>query len=328
VRRHGGSCSAGAARLVGFLIIALSAGLAQAQDPEALAWLRKIHEATQKLSYTGVFVYQQGRRNETSRITRFADPSGDIEKLEVLDGVPREIIRTRDTVRCYLPDSRVVKVDRRTGERGFPALLPEQVTVLARHYDIALGEARRIAGFEARAVVLTPKDDLRYGYRLWADAKTGMLLKAVTFDAAGDPVEQFTFTHLNIGPVHRDKVQPKRISSDWRVEDAASTPANLGQEGWRLRAELPGFRKIIELKRRLGASKPVGQMVYSDGLAAVSVFIEPMQTQGEPVRTGLASMGAIHIYTREVASHMVTVVGEAPAESVQRIADAVEFRPQ
>jgi negative regulator of sigma E activity len=41
---------------------------------------------------------------------------------------------------------------------------------------------------------------------------------------------------------------------------------------------------------------------------------------------GLASLGAIHIYTREVANHRVTVVGEAPAASVQRIANAVEYR--
>lgn len=313
------------ARVVG-VVIGLSAGGASAQAPEALAWLRKIHEATQQLSYTGVFVYQQGRRSETSRITRFADASGNIEKLEVLDGLPREIIRTRDSVRCYLPDSRVVKVDRRTGERGFPALLPEQVTALARHYDIALGEKGRIAGFNSRAVVLSPRDDLRYGYRLWADVNTGMLLKAVTFDAAGDPVEQFTFTQLKIGPVPRDKVKPNHASRAWRVEDAATTPADLGQAGWRLNAELPGFSKVIELKRKLGESKPVGQMVFSDGLAAVSVFIELMEAQDEPVRTGLATMGAIHIYTREVANHLVTVVGEAPAESVQRIAEAVEYR--
>jgi sigma-E factor negative regulatory protein RseB len=98
----------------------------QAQSPETLGWLRKIHDATQKLSYSGVFVYQNGGRSETSRITRYVDAAGDIEKLEVLDGVPREIVRTQDTVRCYLPGSRVVKVDRRT-ERDFPALLPERI---------------------------------------------------------------------------------------------------------------------------------------------------------------------------------------------------------
>ena len=112
-----------------------------------------------------------------------------------------------------------------------------------------------------------------------------------------------------------------------RIENAGAAPARLA--GWSLASELPGFQKITELKRRLGdPGRAAGQMVFSDGLAAVSVFIEPLESRRERTATGLASMGAIHIYTREVANHMVTVVGEAPALSVQRIADAVEYRPQ
>jgi sigma-E factor negative regulatory protein RseB len=118
-------------------------------------------------------------------------------------------------------------------------------------------------------------------------------------------------------------VKPRQAAHGWRIEDSAAAPARLA--GWALSSELPGFRKVSELKRRLGESRPVGQLVYSDGLAAVSVFIEPLDGRRD-VRTGLASVGAIHIYTREVANHMVTVVGEAPALSVQRIADAVEYR--
>jgi len=309
-------------RLFGALLV-LATTVAEAQSPETLSWLRKIHDATQKLSYTGTFVYRNGGRSETSRITRFVDASGDIEKLEVLDGVPREIVRTKDTVRCYLPESRVVKVDRRT-ERGFPAVLPERITAVARHYDISLGETRRFAGFDCQEIVLAPKDNLRYGYKLYADVNSGMLMRAETVDSAGQSVEEFSFTQLSIGHVTRDMVRTRHAVKAWRVEDAEAAPARLA--GWGLAAELPGFQKVIELKRRLGESRPVGQMVYSDGLAAVSVFIEPMESR--PARMGLASMGAIHIYTREVANHMVTVVGEAPAVSVQRIADAVEYRPQ
>jgi sigma-E factor negative regulatory protein RseB len=302
----------------------LGPAVVHAQSAETLGWLRKMHDATQKLSYTGRFVYQNGPRSETSRITRYVDGAGDIEKLEVLDGMPREIVRTKDTVRCYLPGLRLMKVDRRT-ERDFPALLPERITALARHYDISLGETRRIANYDCQEVVLTPRDNLRYGYKLYADTNSGMLLRAVTIDAAGEQIEQFTFTQLTIGRVTRDMVRSRHEASrEWRVEDAAAAPARLA--GWGLSSELPGFRKVIELKRRLGESRSAGQVVYSDGLAAVSVFIEPLDGRSDPVRTGLASMGAIHIYTREVANHMVTVVGEAPAVSVQRIANAVEYR--
>jgi sigma-E factor negative regulatory protein RseB len=308
------------------LLVLLAAGGAQAQSPEALGWLRKMHDATHKLSYRGTFVYQSAGRSETSRITRLVDAGGDIEKLEVMDGVPREIVRTRDTVRCYLPGSRLVKVEKRVegGERGFPALLPERIGALARHYDISLGETRRIAGYDCQAVVLSPRDNLRYGYKLYADVNTGMLLRAVTLDAAGEQIEQFSFTQLALGGVTRDMVRPRHASREWRVEDAAAAPARLA--GWSLSSELPGFHKVVELKRRLGESRSAGQVVYSDGLAAVSVFIESLEGRSDPVRPGLASMGAIPIYTREVANHVVTVVGEAPAASVQRIADAVEYR--
>jgi sigma-E factor negative regulatory protein RseB len=308
------------------LAFALAAQGALAQSPESLGWLRRMHDATQRLSYSGTFVYQNGARSETSRITRFVNATADVEKLEVMDGVPREIVRTKDTVRCYLPGSRLVKVDRRT-EREFPALLPERTTALARHYDIALGEVRRVAGYDCQAVVLAPRDELRYGYQLCADVASGMLLRAVTVDAAGEPVEQFTFTHLTIGGVTRDMVKPRHAAAGgWKEEDAGAAPAQL--VGWRLARELPGFQKVVELKRRLSASRAAGQVVYSDGLAAVSVFIESREGRSDPVRTGLASMGAIHIYTREVANHVVTVVGEAPAVSVQRIANAVEYHPQ
>jgi sigma-E factor negative regulatory protein RseB len=91
---------------------------------------------------------------------------------------------------------------------------------------------------------------------------------------------------------------------------------------------LPGFRKIVEVRRMMRDAQPVAQIVYSDGIAAVSIFIEPISGREERPRTGLAGMGAVNVYTREVAEHLVTVVGEAPAASVQRIADTVEYRPQ
>ena len=314
------------------LLLVLGCGLTHAQStPQALALLNRIHNATQRLSYTGTFVYQQGNRTEISRISRIADASGGTEKLEVLDGVPREVVRTRDGVRCYLPASQTVKVQRAgTGShRDFPAILPDRLADLPEYYVATRGESARIAGFDCVSVLLTPRDDLRYGYVLWADANTGMLLRARTVGEKGETLEQFTFTQLQIGPVARDKVRPKHAARNWRIEDAAAAPADLSQAGWIVNTDIPGFRKIDEVRRKLRESLLVGQVVYSDGLAAVSVFIEPLGARRELTRTGLSNLGAINIYTREVANHLVTVVGETPAASVRRIADRVEFkRPQ
>jgi sigma-E factor negative regulatory protein RseB len=325
-------------RALGTWMFCAFAGVAQAQaqtpapaqntaSPEALEWLRRIYLATEKLSYTGTFVYQQGDRTETSRIARRAEPAGSIEKLEVLDGSPREVVRTRDEIRCYLPDSQTVKVDRRRDQRSFPALLPAQVSTLGEYYDISMDESRRIAGYDCQAIVLAPRDELRYGYKFWADVQTGMLLKARAFNRNGETVEQFTFTQLEIGPVARERVRPRVVARTWRVEQAAVGPANLAQAGWTMRADLPGFRKVIEITRMLREAQPVGQVVYSDGLAAVSVFIEPLAGRTDTPAMGLASMGAVNVYTREVAKHLVTVVGEAPAASVQRIGDTVAYHP-
>ncbi len=317
-------------RAIGAVLLCVAAGLAQAQAaPEALDWLRKIHQATEKLSYTGIFVYQQAGRTETSRISRLADADGGVEKLEVLDGPPREILRTRDEIRCYLPERQIVKVDRRRNQRDFPALLPEQVNALAEHYSITKHDVQRIAGYDCQVLVLAPRDNLRYGYQLWADLRTGMLLKARAFDANGQTVEQFTFTQLEIGSVPRERLRPLRAARNWRVEQAGVAPADLARSGWKVSPHLPGFRKIVEIRRMLSDTQPVGQVVYSDGLAAVSVFIEPIAGRTETARLGLASMGAVNVYTREVADHLVTVVGETPAASVQRIGDTVEYhRPQ
>jgi len=317
------------------LVLVATAGWAQAQalapsqtTAEAVDWLRRIHQATETLSYSGTFVYQQANRSETSRITRRAGADGGVEKLEVLDGTPRKILRTRDEVRCYLPESRTVKVDRRREPRAFPALLPEQVGSLGEYYDITLGGTRRIAGYDCQAIVLTPRDDLRYGYTFWADVKTGMLLRAQTFNRGGEMVEQFTFAQLEIGNVPRRRLRPPREARDWHVEQAGVSPADLAGSGWRFGAELPGFRKIVEVRRVLRDAHPVEQVVFSDGIAAVSIFIEPFAGRAERAPVGLAGMGAVNVYTREVADHLVTVVGEAPAASVQRIGNTVEYRPQ
>lgn len=325
----------GAQRLAWALgaVMAASTALAHAQGAaEALAWLRKMYQASQHLSYSGTFVYQRGDQTETSRIVHVAGAGTDVEKLEALDGAPREIVRTRDTVQCYLPELHTVKVDRHGVGRGrhggaFPAMLPEQLNSLARNYTITLGGKTRIAGYECREIVLQPDDEYRYGYALWADRHTGMLLKARTFNDKGATLEQFTFTQLRIGHVPAAQVRPRPIPHGWRVEDSTVEPLDLAATGWRVAADLPGFEKIAEVKRKLRATHLVDQIVYSDGMAAVSVFIEPMPASAKTVQPGLSRTGATNLYTREVAGHLVTVVGEAPAISVQRIGDSVEYHP-
>ncbi|MDA0224891.1 MAG: MucB/RseB C-terminal domain-containing protein [Proteobacteria bacterium] len=308
----------------GGALMACAALSAHAQStPEALTFLRQIYEATQKLSYSGTFMYHQGTRSETSRITRLAGPDGGRERLELLDGEPREIFRSIEGVRCYLPQTRTLKLDQQGDSRGFPAMVSEGAVQLATHYTIRLGRKTRVAGYECRFILLEPNDALRYGHALCADPATGMLLKSITFNEKREHIETFAFTQLSIGSVTGDAVRPPAPRADWRVEDAKVQPVDLARAGWSVAPDLPGFRKIVEVTRMLRAARPVSQVVFSDGLAAVSIFIESVQTGGEPVQYGMANVGGIHIFRRAVADHLVTVVGEAPAASVRRAAERV-----
>jgi sigma-E factor negative regulatory protein RseB len=308
--------------------VATVAPVAAQQGTDAAGWLKKIYAATEKLSYTGTFVYQQGEHSETSRLTRVVDATGVHERLEILDGTPREIIRFNEEVKCYIPSTMTVKVDRQMQTGPFPAMRAE-VRDFAANYNIRKAETERIAGYDCQAIVLEPKDNLRYGHKLWADVATGMLVKAKTFNERNEVVEQFSFTELQIGGrIDREKVKSRFAGKgrDWRVEQSAIVEADLASLGWGLRSLPPGYRKVTELKRSVGPAPDVGQIVVSDGLAAVSVFIEPLGAREGQPQVGLARHGALNVYVRKLENHLVTVVGEVPAEGVRRIADSVEYR--
>ena len=314
--------------LIALSLLPISTAFAQS-DSAAMQWLQRIYSATQRLSYTGTFVYHHDDQVETSRITRVVDASGPIEKLEIMDGMPREIIRSRDQVVCYLPSIMTVRIDKQRARHPFPLVLPDQLKDVAESYVVRKGGVERVAGRDCQVIVLAPSDALRYGQTLCADLATGMLLKAKTLNEKHEMLETFAFTQLRIGGhISREKVKSRFAASskDWRVEDSGAAEADLSQAGWTVRSQPPGFRQVTEMTRTLNGSSGVGHIVFSDGLAAVSVFIEPAAARNAARRPGLSRQGAINVFARRLDSHWVTVVGEAPAESVKLIADAVEYR--
>lgn len=320
--------------LLGFSAHAENSG---AEVQEAQAWLKKIQTAAQRLNYSGTFVYQQGSQMRTSRITHIVDRGNEFEKLEILDGNHREYIRSNDEVICYVPDSKTLLVEKRASQEMFPAILAAAPAALAEHYRLRMGETGRVAGHECQAIVLEPKDKLRYGYRLWADKSTGLLLRAQTVNERNEIVEQIAFTQVDIGNIDRSRVKPSFTdTSGWRVERALTSQANLS--GWNVKALPPGFSKVREVKRMISddarddgatpvaqtALREVGQMVFSDGLAAISVFIEP----GSQSRTeGTLQQGALNILGKRHGDYWLTIVGEVPAGAIKRVADSIEYKP-
>ncbi len=295
---------------------------------DALAWLQKIATAAHELNYSGTFIYQYGNHVEASRIVHAVDSSGEHEKLEILDGLPREIIRNNDEVECFLPQSKTVKVEKRIQRKPFPALLPEQLSNLSESYLIKLGGHERIAGFDCQALLLEPKDGLRYGHHLWAETKSGLLLKASMLDEKNDVVEQMTFTQLNIGgPIDEEMLKPKypAKTAGWRYDRTGQPEPISIETGWSVRHTLAGFKKIMETKRMVsGKPVPISHIVYSDGLAAVSVFVEPLAPGVKPLN-GVSKRGALNIYTKPLDDYQVTVLGEAPPMTLMEIGNSVYY---
>lgn len=304
----------------------LAQGPVHAELPsDPLSWLGRISSAGQRLNYVGTFVYQSGGHVETSRIAHRVDADGEHERLEVLDGSPREIIRRGNEVHCVLPDERTVIIDEAGGRRAFPARLPASLNGLAESYRIRKGEVSRVAGFEAQALVLEPKDDLRYGHTLWAEMQSGLLLKSRMVDEKGGLIEQFSFSDVRIGGDIDAELLASRFEpgEGWRVVNARGSDMPVEEAGWVLAEALPGYGLTSVMRRPLGRDR--GQavhMVFSDGLAAISVFIEPVG-DGSAIGLGPVSNGAINIYKRTVDGHLVTTLGEAPERAVRRIGDNI-----
>jgi len=313
--------------LAGPLLAAESTPLDVSQDGVAL--LKKMASASRRLNYSGTFVYQHAGQNETSRIVHFVNPAGgEFEKLETLDGPAREVIRTNDHVTCYLPDSKTVLIEKRSSRR-FPALLPEQLSGVADNYVVSVTGMDRVAGYDCRVVLLEPKDKLRYGHQFCAEAGSGLPLRSRTLSEKNQLLEAFAFTELRIGgSFSRDQVRSRYAarSKEWKVDHSALAITDVPADtGWSLTRQPTGFKKLTELKRSIaGRAGMVSHIVYSDGLAAVSVFIEPLP-KARPARS-LSHQGAVNIYIRPIADHMVTVLGEAPAATVMQIANSLEFR--
>lgn len=300
---------------------------------DAQSWLRKIQSAAQKLNYSGTFVYQQANQMRTSRITHLLDGRNEVEKLEILDGKPREYIRNNEEVICYVPDAKTLFVEKRVTHDIFPAILANNAAELTEHYNVRKEESGRIAGHDCQAILLQPKDGLRYGYKLWAEKGSGLLLRAQTLNEKNEVVEQISFTQISIGNVERNRVKPSYTNTTgWKVENSAMSQVNLS--GWAVKALPKGFKKIREVKRVVsdnaagvgqGSQREVSQIVFSDGLAAISVFIEP---ESQSRTEGSIQQGATNIVGKRQGDFWLTIVGEVPSAAIRQVANSIEFKPK
>lgn len=208
---------------------AYAAGLdLQDENKEAQIWLHRIQLAAQRVNYSGTFVYQQANQVRTSRITHLLDGKNELEKLEILDGKPREYIRTNDEIVCYLPETRTLIIEKKIAQDIFPAIIATSPSDVAQFYSLRLGEIARVAGYESQELFLEPKDGYRYGYRLWAERASGLLLRAQTINEKNEIVEQIAFAQVEIGNINRSRIRPSFLNTTgWHIENSVMISSTL-----------------------------------------------------------------------------------------------------
>jgi sigma-E factor negative regulatory protein RseB len=293
---------------------------------DGLALLQRIAQGSQQLTYSGTFVYRSGDKVDISRIAHSVSEGREIERIEALDGSPREVLRSGTEVKCFFPEEKLLIIENRSNQRGFPALPPAGLAGIPEHYAIRSGSQGRVAGVKSRAVLLEPRDDLRYGREFWMDAASGLLLKANLLGERGETLESFAFTQVNIGgPLEQGVLKPRFDSERLRVQQVRVTDVRSEDMNWFFRTLLPGFRKVAAMKRQTAPENPESlHVVFSDGLASISVFIEQGGSAGEAET--MSVVGPVHVYRRQVGEHRVVVMGEVPALAVRRLGDGIERR--
>jgi sigma-E factor negative regulatory protein RseB len=294
-------------------------------------WLSRMNQASRVRSYIGTFVVSSNAGSLASaRIWHACDGDRQVERVESLTGAPRSTFRRNEEVVTFLPERHVVRTERQEPLASFPNLLQATDSSIPEFYGARQVGSDRVAGFDADVVQLEPKDNLRFGYRIWSEKRSGLVIKLQTLDTDGRVLEQTAFSELALdAPVSMEKISRMMAApAGWRVEKLDAPKTSAAAEGWQLKASVAGFKPVTCYRRPgAGAPAPEGtvQWIFSDGLAAVSLFMEPYD-RGRHVQEGIFAAGATQTLTQRIQDWWLTAVGEVPSQTLKAFALNLERR--
>jgi len=314
-----------------FIFATCFSGGVPAAEQATLDVLMRMQTASQNINYHGTLVFLQNGQVQSMRVVHKADETGRFERLINLSGVAREVVRKDDLVICYMPDSKEVMVSRQKLEGDINVLIQlagNDFTELQKNYEFTLESMERIAGREARRVLIKPKDNLRYGYRLWVDDKKSILLKSDLLNERGESLEQAMFADIAVvDRIPENLLQPTSTGDGftwYERESDNNTPMILDSE-WNIEPLPKGFTVSSRFRHQiLGSSVPSEHWVLSDGLANISVYFEKL-TDVQEAFEGVLSMGVANAFGILNEEYQITVIGEVPASTVEQLARSVMF---
>ncbi len=307
---------------IGFLLFAQPALSAEAPAE----WLDRMAAAVQKTSYTGTVIRTKGGDAETLKVVRSIVDGVISEKVTVQEGNGLEIIRSGNEVHCILPDKKSVLVEPWNNQSTLFSTLPSSDVRHGHEYDLSLVREDRVAGRKAVLLAIRPHDEFRFSHRLWLDRATGFPLKTELLDGDGSLLEQVKFADIDF----KSSISPEALLPSVSLENftfIAATAKRVEVEvetDW-VCDDLPaGFRVVSTRTEQLtGTEIPVTHILYSDGLATVSVFIAQVQKKKIARRS---NVGGSNAYSLQFDDHQITAVGEVPAATVEKIASSMRRR--
>ncbi len=306
--------------------------LGPAADSAVKEWLRNMHDAAmRKRSYIGTVVVSSQQGMSSAKIWHACDGVQQMERVESLTGAPRSSFRRGDQILTLHPETKTARSEKRDALGAFPDLLKPGANQIPEFYAVKNQIAERMAGLDADVVQLVPKDPLRFGYRIWTDKKTQLVLKLQTLDASGSVLEQAAFTEVQLdAPVKIDRLAQKMAAATegYKIETVEIAKTTAAAEGWLLKTAVPGFKPLSCFKRAkfdnaAASASPTMQWIFSDGLATVSLFVEDFD-KTRHLHEGAASSGATHTLLKRMDGYWLTAVGEVPAGTLKQFASALE----
>lgn len=320
------------------LLVVIPGAAAWAGDSatEIRQWFDKMSRAGQKLSYEGTFMYRRGEQVMTMKIIHVVDEAGERERIISLNGPVREIVRDRRGIAHINTDNKKpATLDKRTSARSIQSKTAEQIEQTEKYYTFSMGGDARAANRRTRVINIIPKDVYRYGYRVSLDYQTGLLLQSDLLNEQGVPLEQILFITFDMLDKARVMALDTPASSEASNASTLTPSAGVdatdvaqvlpGDEGWKINKMPIGF-VLIEHKRRMNKDGAmVDHMVFTDGLASVSVFMEKRAPHDKIPFAGVSRMGAVNAFAKRVNDHQVTVVGEVPVAAVRLIGESIYY---
>ena len=288
--------------------------------------------AMQELSYTGTYIYAHEGDVETMRIEHSKADGVERERLLSLNGEAREIVRNADSVIGVRPGTKSITVREPSPRAPFPEFDAEQLAQLEKLYRFNPIGRDRVAGRLAEVVDIKPLDEYRYGYRLWIDAETFMMLRSAMSDKNQRIIEQVMFTDVNYvdalpAELFRSSLEGER--QEWLLQedaDAEEPKPDTDIPGVEKRAIPDGFTVMSDKVLMLPGKSKVRRVMYTDGLASLSVYVS--NSGSKDALYGRSGMGAVHAYGAGQGNWHVTVVGEVPMVTVDMLGKSLVLADQ